>query len=116
MGIQLVITKEIANAFNKYFLTIGTSINKQNELSSHNLHNTTPLHYLMQSFKNPFRNINLKSTKEVENIITSLKPKNSSGYDGISTKLLKISFPFISSPLTHMYAINHYLQEFFKTV
>jgi hypothetical protein len=91
--------QKTANAFNKYFLTIGESINnKQNELSSHNSYNTTPLHYLMQSFKNPFPNINLKSTKKVENTIKSLKPKNSSGYDGISTKLLKISFPFISSP------------------
>jgi len=57
----------------------------------------------MQSFKNTFPNINLKSisTKEVENVIKSLKPKNSPGYDGISTKWLKISSPFISSPLTH---------------
>jgi len=31
-----------------------------------------------------------------------LKPKNSSGYDGISTKLLKISSPFITSPLIHI--------------
>jgi hypothetical protein len=95
--------QKIANAFNKYFLTIAKIINtKQNELSSHDLHNTIPLHYLMQSFKNPLPNINLKSTKEVENMIKSLKPKNSSGYDGISTKLLKISFLFISSPLTHI--------------
>jgi len=45
----------------------------------------------MQSFENPFQNINLKSisTKEIENTIKSLKPKNSFGYDGISTKLLK---------------------------
>jgi hypothetical protein len=58
----------------------------------------------MQSFKNPFPNINLNSilTKEIENIIKSLKPKNSSGYDGISTKLMKLSFPFIISPLTHV--------------
>ena len=58
----------------------------------------------MQSLKNPFPNINLKSisTKEIENIIKSPKPKNSSGYDGISTKLIKICFPFISSPLTHI--------------
>ena len=58
-----------------------------------------PIHYLMQSFKNPFPNINLKciSTKEFENITNSLKPKNSSGYDGTSTKLLNIS-----SPLTHI--------------
>jgi hypothetical protein len=34
---------------------------KQNELSSHNLDKATPLHYLTQSFKNPFSNINLKS-------------------------------------------------------
>jgi len=40
--------QEIANAFNKYYLTIVKSIKtKQNELSSHNLDNTTPLHYLM---------------------------------------------------------------------
>jgi len=50
---------------------------KQNELSSHNSDNT-----IMQSFKNHFPNINPKSisTKEVENIIKYLKPKNSSGY------------------------------------
>jgi hypothetical protein len=34
--------------------------------------------------------------------IKSLKLKDSSGYDGIPTKLLKISSPFISSPLTHI--------------
>ena len=82
MGILINDHQEIANAFNKCFLTLAKSINtKQNELSSHNSHNTTPLHYLMQSFKNPFPNINLKSilTKEIENIIKSLKPKNSSG-------------------------------------
>ena len=34
--------QEIANAFNKYFLTIAKSINtKHNKLSSHNLDNTT---------------------------------------------------------------------------
>jgi len=58
----------------------------------------------MQSFKNPFPNINLKSvsTKEIENLIKSLKPKNSSGYDRISTKLIKICSPFMSSPLAHI--------------
>ena len=111
--------QEIANAFNEYFLTTAKSINtKQNELSSHNLDSTTPLHYLTQSFKNPFPDINLKSisTKEIENIIKSLKPKNSSGYDGISTKLIKISSSCISSPLTHICNKNPYLQGFFQTV
>ena len=95
----------MANEFNKYFSTIAKSIiTKQNKLRSYTVDNTTPLHYLTQSFKNPFPNINLKSvsTKEIKNIIKSLKLKNSSVYDGISTKLLKISSPFITSPLTHI--------------
>jgi hypothetical protein len=59
---------------------------------------------LMQSFKNPFPDINLKSisTKEIENIIKSLKPKYFSGYDGITTKLIKIRSPFVSAPLARI--------------
>jgi hypothetical protein len=54
--------QEIAYAFNKYFLSIAKSINtKQIERSSHKLDNTILLHCLMQSFKNSFPNINLKS-------------------------------------------------------
>ena len=58
----------------------------------------------MHSFKNLLLNINLKSisTKEAENIIKSLRPKNSSGNNGISTTLLKISSPLMSSPLTQI--------------
>jgi len=37
--------------------------------------------------------------KETEHVINSLKTKNSYGYDEISTKIQKISCPFISSPL-----------------
>ncbi len=36
------------------------------------------------------------------NTIRSLKSKNSSGHDGISTKLIKKRSPFIVSPLTHI--------------
>ena len=36
------------------------------------------------------------ATSEIENIIKTLKPKNSYGYDEISTKLLTITAPFIS--------------------
>jgi hypothetical protein len=42
------------------------------------------------------------TTTEIENIIKTLKPKNSYGYDEISTKLLKITAPFISSPLNYI--------------
>jgi hypothetical protein len=46
--------------------------------------------------------INSLSTKKVENIIKSLKLQNSSGHDGISTKILKLSSLFISSTLTYI--------------
>jgi len=50
-------------------LTIAKGINiKQNELSSHNSDNTIPLHYLMQSLKNPFPNINLKYIYQIKNL------------------------------------------------
>jgi hypothetical protein len=42
------------------------------------------------------------STKEITLIIKSLKTKNSSVYDEISTKLLKISVNYICSPITHI--------------
>ena len=42
------------------------------------------------------------TTKEIEQIIKSLKTKNSYGYNEISTKILKINCPFISSPLNYM--------------
>ena len=77
---------------------------KQNAPSSQNLDNATCLPYLTQTFKHPFPSLNLRSvsTKEIEEIIKFLKPKNSSGYDGITAKLIKISTSFISSPLTYV--------------
>ena len=42
------------------------------------------------------------TTTDTENIIKTLKPNNSFGYDKISTKLLKITAPFISSPLNYI--------------
>ena len=42
------------------------------------------------------------STKEITSIIKSFKTKNSFGYDEISTKLLKNSVTYLSSPLTYI--------------
>jgi hypothetical protein len=77
--------QDIANEINKYFLSIAkTIIIDQNYITFHKQDDNTPLHYLLQSFTTPFPNMNLKflSSKEVENIIKSLKTKHSSGYDG----------------------------------
>jgi hypothetical protein len=42
------------------------------------------------------------STHEVEKIIKSVKSKNTGGYDEISTRILKLSAPYIISPLTYI--------------
>jgi hypothetical protein len=40
------------------------------------------------------------SLKEIENITRSLKIKSLYGYDGISTKIIRSSIPYVSSSLT----------------
>jgi hypothetical protein len=69
--------------------------NSHNNFSVNNLISNTPIRDLLQTFTNPFSNIKhiSLSTREVENVIKSLKLKNSHGYDEIRTKLLKISSP-----------------------
>jgi len=93
-------------AFNKYFLSITENIlqdvrctNKQGS----NI-NKNPNYYLLNLFHKPLPSIKFKNTspKETEKIINSLKIKESSGYDEVSTKILKISAPFISSPLSYI--------------
>jgi Notch-like protein len=66
--------------------------------------NKNPNYYLLNLFHKPFPSIKFKntSTKETEEIINFLKIKESSGYDEISTKILRISDPFISSPLSYI--------------
>jgi len=67
-------------------------------------------HFMEQAFNNPYPSIECKCTtaKEIEQIIKSLKTKNSYGYDEISTKILKISCPFVSSPANYIpYFLAH---------
>ena len=55
---------------------------------------------MLQTFMTQYPNIkrNPTSPKEIDKIIQSLKSKNPYGCNEISTKLLKISSPFISLP------------------
>jgi hypothetical protein len=96
--------------------TEGTSDNKNLTyyLSkiSHNL-------FLIVKFNNT-------STKEIQRIVRSLRVKNSHGYDGITTKMLKVSASYISSHLNYIcnksiragtfptclkyFIMNHYLR------
>jgi hypothetical protein len=66
--------------------------------------NKNPTYCLSKISHNPFPNIKLSntSTKEIERIIKSIRVKNSLGYDGITTKIIKVSVPNISSPLNYI--------------
>jgi len=56
-----------------------------------------------QAFNEPYPSMERKCTmKEIEQIIKSLKMKNSCEYYEISTNILKISSSFISSPLNYV--------------
>jgi hypothetical protein len=94
---------DIAEAFNKYFSSIIGLINGNN--SDNPRHDTLFTYsYLDLDNRNHHPPLVFKpfSTQEIISIIQSLKTKDSFGYDEISTKLLKISASYISSPLTYI--------------
>jgi hypothetical protein len=92
----------IAKELNSYFLNISGSIN--NKRFNDKEDDASPLQNLFKYFNHPFNDISLSytSAKEIKKIIDSLKSKNSSRYDEISTKIIKISKPFITSPLINI--------------
>jgi hypothetical protein len=95
----------IVNSFNKYFSTITDKIVSEiPQYSDSMLQNMNPLNYLHEVFSQPFPQMQLKSTciNEPKETIKSLKTKDSCGYDEISNKTLKVSMPFIVSPLTYI--------------
>jgi len=65
---------------------------------------TNPVEHISHCFKHPFSKIKwcYISTCEIEKNIKSLKTKNSCGYEEIPVKILKLSIPFIISPLTYI--------------
>jgi hypothetical protein len=66
--------------------------------------NKNPTYCLAKISHNPFPNIkfNNTSTKDIERIIKCIRVKNSHGYDGITTKMLKISAPYTGSLLNYI--------------
>jgi hypothetical protein len=92
----------IANEFNSYFLNVAgsTSTKGTNEIEE----DASPLQYLFAYFNQLSKNMSwtCTSSKEINKIIDSLKSKNSSGYDEITSKILKISKPFIIFPIINI--------------
>jgi hypothetical protein len=95
----------IANAFNSYFSTVAKDLITKNFSGKTPFINNDPLTFLRQNLNKSFPYIKLKNTTtfEISEIINSLKRKDSHGYDEVSTRVLKISNPYITSPLTYIF-------------
>ena len=89
------------NILNNYFLSTADSINSDNNKHI-NTNMINPVNYLANCFRRPFTKISWQyaSTYETEKIIKSLRSKNKCGYDEISNQILKLTAPFLISPLT----------------
>ena len=94
----------IANAFNAYFSSVAGNLIK-NFSGNNYINYKDPLLYLSQTFRKLISSIRLNNTTtgEINKIIYSLKCKDSYGYDEILTRILKISAPYILSPLTYIF-------------
>ena len=88
--------QSIANIFITYFSTVTDKMSAKKSVNINvSSNDVNPLSYLHQVYTNQFPNIKLAplSTKEIRQIVKSLKWKYSHGYDEIPIKILKISLP-----------------------
>jgi hypothetical protein len=93
--------KEMAEILNKYFLSIATRSRVHNNIDiGTNIDASTK--YLKDTFSTPFTKMKWRCTasQEIEEIIKSFKTKNSIGYGEITSRIIKASLPYITSPLT----------------
>ena len=92
----------IAKKFHHYYISVADTIinNKSTNNTTDNSNKINPLNYLYSTFKQSFTN--MTTTYEIEKIIKELKSTKSCGYGEITVRILKISSPFIVSPLTYI--------------
>jgi hypothetical protein len=90
---------DLANAFNDYFIN-ATNTHEINDKSK----NLQALSNLFSVFKKPFPQLTLApiNAKKIKEIIRTIKWKSSCGYDEIPLKILKITAPYIISPLIYL--------------
>ena len=81
-------TEEIVNKFNEFFINIGPNLINNVSRVSHETHHKYLTRNILTSF-----NFSLVDENHIVKTLASLRTKNSSGHDGISTKLLKIYIP-----------------------
>jgi hypothetical protein len=95
----------VANAFNTYFSSVAENLLTKNSFRKTIVNSKDSLSYLHQNFIQSFSKLKLRNTTtyEIEQTINSLKHKNSHGYDEISLRILKVSTPYVLSPLTYIF-------------
>ena len=95
----------IAEKLNNYYVSVPDNITNHSTINNidGDLNKINSLNYLYSVFKQSFKNIKIKNTttNEIGKITKKLKSKKSCGYDEITTKILKISSPFMVSLLTY---------------
>jgi hypothetical protein len=108
-GTSTINQQAIASAFNTHFIILPSRITRKITASScltastaNNQNNT--IHSLNNVPQTPYPSIryNRTTTKEIENIIKSLKSSKSFGYDEVPMNLLRLCSSFISSPLNYI--------------
>ena len=87
--------KEIANRFNSFFTEVGPKLANSINYIGNMTHNS----YMNRNCHTKFTFKTIE-TDTVTSAVNNLSSKNSSGIDGISTKLLKIIEPTINKSLT----------------
>ena len=86
---------DIANCFNNFFANIGPTL--ANAINTP--HNKSYRNFLTQAITSSF-NFSMVSEEETLKVISNLKPKTSTGHDGLSSILLKYIAPRIVTVLT----------------
>ena len=87
--------KQIVNEFNNYFNNTGTQMAESIQSDSSNAFKD----HLCQTYNTTFNFQNVNES-DIKNIIKSLNSKSSTGYDGISTVLLKKLQSVLIRPIT----------------
>jgi hypothetical protein len=89
----------LANTFNNFFFLMTTE-----KLNIYKSENIEAILFLKDSFPGNFLIINIIPITEaaIKSIVRFLKPKNSSGYDEITSKIVKSCASVISLPLSYI--------------
>ena len=97
-------SKFTSDQFNDYFTSLGNNLVQLNYGSNVSFSIAPYLEeFCKEKYKERSCNIPLITENETVKYIKQLKNKKSYGTDNINIYLLKISLPFITKPLTHIY-------------